>query len=138
MRAAGVILARAVAGQWLYLLLRVYRYWDFPKGLVEAGEDDWEAAQRELQEETGIAPARIALRGRVHFDTEPYAKGKIARYFLASTEHAAVRLPTNPALGRAEHHEFRWSRYDEALELLVPRLQRILVRAHAQVVGAKA
>ena len=39
---------------WLFLMLRAYRNWDFPKGLVESGEDPLAAARREVQEETLI------------------------------------------------------------------------------------
>ena len=36
-----------------YLLLRVFNYWDFPKGEVEAGEDALRAAVPEVKEELG-------------------------------------------------------------------------------------
>ena len=36
------------------LLLRAYRNWDLPKGLVEPGEQPFAAACREVEEETGI------------------------------------------------------------------------------------
>ena len=39
---------------WRVLLLRVYNYWDCPKGVVEAGEDPLVAARREVREETTI------------------------------------------------------------------------------------
>lgn len=35
--------------------------WQFPQGGIDAGEDPWLAAQRELYEETGIAADKIAL-----------------------------------------------------------------------------
>ena len=134
-----MVLARAENAQWRYLLLRVYRYWDFPKGEVEAGEDDWTAAQRELHEDTGIAAAQLTFPwGHRYFDTEPYGRGKIARYFLACSHDAAVQLQPNPTHGRVEHHAFRWLSYPDALTLLVPRLQRILTHAHAQVARTPA
>ncbi|MGH8579780.1 MAG: NUDIX domain-containing protein [Gammaproteobacteria bacterium] len=33
-------------------MLRAYNYWDFPKGTVEPAEDPFEAACREVEEET--------------------------------------------------------------------------------------
>ncbi len=51
---AGVVIVRRVAGKWLYLLLRVYNFWDFPKGVLEAGESGLAAAKREAKEEAGI------------------------------------------------------------------------------------
>src|SRR5207302_1546507 len=47
--------AAAAAAAAEFLLLDYGRYWDYPKGHVESGEDDRAAARRELLEETGIA-----------------------------------------------------------------------------------
>ena len=51
---AGVVVTRRSAGEPRYLLLRVYRYWDFPKGQVEDQEEPLSAARREVREETGL------------------------------------------------------------------------------------
>ena len=48
---AGVIVVRRAPQGWLFLLLRAYRNWDFPKGLVEPGESPLATARRELGEE---------------------------------------------------------------------------------------
>ncbi len=61
-RSAGFVLYRrpAAAGAEVeYLLLDYGRHFDYPKGHVEAGEDDLGAAVRE-REETGIADAAVA------------------------------------------------------------------------------
>ena len=47
---AGVVIARKEDGGWLYLLLRAYNYWDFPKGKVAPGENPLQAACRETEE----------------------------------------------------------------------------------------
>src|SRR5687768_5733671 len=44
-----------------FLLLDNGKFWDYPKGHVEAGEDDLTAALRELREEAGIAAADAEL-----------------------------------------------------------------------------
>src|SRR5207302_6652648 len=51
---AGVVVVRRAAAECLFLLLRAYRNWDFPKGVVEPGEDPLAAARREVREETLI------------------------------------------------------------------------------------
>ena len=51
---AGVVVVRQEQGEWRVLLLRVYNYWDCPKGLVTPGEAPLAAAIREVREETGI------------------------------------------------------------------------------------
>jgi bis(5'-nucleosidyl)-tetraphosphatase len=134
-RAAGCVLVRrGGAPDPRYLLLRVYRYWDFPKGEVEPGEEPLAAAIREVGEETTLGGLRFPW-GEVFRDTPPYAGGKVARYYLAESAGGEVRLPVSPALGRPEHHEFRWLAYPEARALLGDRLRPILDWAHGVVAG---
>ena len=122
---AGVVVVRATADGERVLLLRAYRNWDLPKGGLEAGETPLEAAIREVREETGLYDLEFAW-GEDSIETEPYAGGKVVRFYVARSPAGAVSLPINPALGRAEHHEFRWLPIDSALALTVPRLQRVL------------
>lgn len=127
---AGVVVVRRGADACRYLLLRAYRYWDFPKGLVEPGEPPLEAARREVAEETGLT--RLEFRwGEVWRETPPYGRGKVARYYVAESPEGEVRLPASPELGRPEHDEFRWVTYDEARALLNDRVRAILDWAHA-------
>jgi bis(5'-nucleosidyl)-tetraphosphatase len=108
-----------------FLLLRAYRHWDFPKGMVEPEETPFDAARREVEEETGLATLDFAW-GDVHRDTEPYARGKVARYYLARTAEERVTLTANPATGIREHMEYRWASYGEAEKLVTPRVKLIL------------
>jgi 8-oxo-dGTP pyrophosphatase MutT (NUDIX family) len=58
-------------GEECFLMVRQYRHGlgvvttEFPAGLVEPGEDPWEAGARELREETGYRAGRMTLIGRV-------------------------------------------------------------------------
>lgn len=131
---AGIVITDRLPAARRYLLLRAYRNWGFPKGLLEAGETPFAAAQRETREETGLASLTFPC-GEIYRETPPYS-GKVARYYLAVAPTAALRLPINPALGRPEHHAFRWVSYEEGLALLVPRLQLILTWAHATLEAA--
>ena len=107
---AGVVVVRRAADGWRVLLLRVYNYWDFPKGVVEAGEDPLATARREVREETGIEDLEFRW-GEEFIETEPYSKNKVARYYLATSPADVVKLPVNPELGRPEHHECRWLKF---------------------------
>jgi len=129
---AGVIVVRRDGDTWQYLLLRAFQYWDFPKGIVEAGEKPLEAARREVEEETGLTNLVFAW-GHDFRETPPYGPGKVARYYVAETGQIEVVLPISPELGRPEHHEYRWMSYKEARELLAPRVQPILDWAHALI-----
>ncbi len=116
------------------LVLRAYANWDFPKGLIEAGESELQAAQREVLEETGLSGCEYPF-GDAFIDTLPYAGGKIARYFLAETHEQRVTLPVSAELGRPEHQESRWVTFDEAEELLPPRLAIVLDWARRTIGG---
>jgi len=123
--AAGAVVFRRTDRGVRLLVLRAYRNWDFPKGMIEPGETELDAARRECTEETGLTDLDFPF-GDAHKDTLAYAGGKVARYFLAETGETAVRLPISPELGRAEHHEWRWVSFDEAEDLLPPRLATVL------------
>lgn len=130
---AGVVVVRRVNDEWRFLLLRAFNHWDFPKGMVEAGEEPLAAAIREVQEETLIDDLDFVW-GEDSTQTGPYSNGKIARYYVASTQQAAISLPINPEIGRAEHSEYRWCGYETAVELVSPRVRPVLKWA-ADVLG---
>jgi bis(5'-nucleosidyl)-tetraphosphatase len=122
---AGVVVVRRVDDEWRVLLLRIYDYWDCPKGEIEPGEDPQAAAVREVREETTIDDLEFHW-GEEFVETPPYSKNKVARYYLAGTRAANIELPVNPELGAPEHHEFRWLTFDAAKELAVPRIRAVL------------
>jgi 8-oxo-dGTP pyrophosphatase MutT (NUDIX family) len=132
---AGVVVARETGDGARLLLLRAYKNWDFPKGHVEPGEEPLAAAIREVAEETGIADLDLVW-GTEHCDTEPYANNKVARYFVARTRAADVVLGINPALGRPEHHEYRWVDLTEAFALTPPRLRPVIAWAAGKIMTA--
>jgi bis(5'-nucleosidyl)-tetraphosphatase len=132
---AGVVVARQTAEGWRFLLLRAFNHWDFPKGMVEEGEEPLAAAVREVQEESLIDDLEFSW-GEASTRTGPYSRGKVACYFVAQTRTTEVTLPVNPELGRPEHSEFRWVDYDAALTLVSPRVRPVLHWA-AQVMNLK-
>ena len=124
-RAAGAVVFRRTERGVRLLVLRAYKNWDFPKGLIEPGETELDAAKRETAEETGLTDLDFPF-GDACRDTLAYAGGKVARYFIAETGESEIELPVSPELGRPEHHEWRWVSYDESEELLPPRLGVVL------------
>jgi len=122
---AGVVLVHGVQRQAQVLLLRAYKNWDFPKGMVEPGEEPLDAALREVREETTLENLAFDW-GKEFVETGPYNKGKISRYYLARSKDTEVRLPINPELGMPEHHEARWVVFDEAVSMVAPRLEPVL------------
>ncbi|RRQ20985.1 NUDIX domain-containing protein [Thiohalobacter thiocyanaticus] len=123
---AGVVVVRKAREQRLYLLLRAYNYWDFPKGKLEPEETPLAAAIREVEEESGIRDLCFDW-GEAWIETRPYSRPlKIARYYLARTDTGHIALGVNPELGRPEHHEYRWVTIGQAQRLLTPRVLRVL------------
>ena len=123
---AGIVIVRREGKEWKFLFLRAYRNWDFPKGIVETGEDPLGAAKREVAEETGISDLHFRW-GYIYRETEPYSgRKKMARYYLAETESRHVVFSVNPEISRPEHHEYRWLTYNELLELSPKRLKSIV------------
>ena len=131
---AGVVVLRDTAEGPRFLLLRAYKHWDFPKGMVEPDETPFAAARREVAEETGIEALEFVW-GEVFRETAPYARGKVARYYIARTEREDVALTANPLTGIHEHMEYRWVDIKEALSLVTPRVKHIIDWA-AQVTRA--
>jgi 8-oxo-dGTP pyrophosphatase MutT (NUDIX family) len=134
-RAAGAVVFRRSERGIRVLILRAYNNWDFPKGLIEPGEDALAAAKREVEEETGLAGLEYPF-GDEFKETLPYAGRKVARYYLAETDEAELRLPVSPELGRPEHHEYRWVSFEEAEDLLPPRLAAVLEWAKKTISGS--
>jgi bis(5'-nucleosidyl)-tetraphosphatase len=127
---SGVVVVSLTQRKLKFLLLRAYRNWDFPKGLVEAGEDPISAALREVREETALDDLSFDW-GMVFMDTGPYNRGKIARYYIARSKETHIKLPINPELGKPEHNEARWFDLTKALAIVSPRLQPVVLWAHA-------
>lgn len=130
----GVVIARQTDAGWVTLMLRAFHHWDFPKGIRERGEEAMEAAVREVGEETGITEMSFEWGDRF-FETGPYSRGKIARYFIATTMQKDVEMGISPETGEPEHHEWRWVSFDEAFDLGSPRVRQIVQWAR-QIIGA--
>lgn len=122
---AGVVVARETPEGWRLLLLRAFNHWDFPKGMVEAGEEPLQAAIREVREESLIDDLQFEW-GHDFRETGPYSRGKVARYYVAKTHIAAVTLPVIADLGRPEHNEYRWVDCPTAQKMISPRVVPVL------------
>ena len=113
-RAGGGVVWRHGPGGLEVLLIHRPRYddWSFPKGKVDGGETDEEAALREVEEEVGLrllpGPELVSTRYR-----DSKGRRKIVRYW-------AMELPygeEEPIAGDGVD-EVRWVDFDEAPQYL--------------------
>ena len=128
-RAAGFVLFRTLNRQRQYLLLHHQSgcHWAFPKGRLEPGEAEIEAAIRETFEETSISNLVPVVGFR---ETSSYTvsrngqpRSKTVAYFLAETTQSDVSLST-------EHKAYQWMAFPEAIGLLThDESRRILTDA---------
>jgi 8-oxo-dGTP pyrophosphatase MutT (NUDIX family) len=107
--------------------------WEFPKGAIEEGERERDAAVRELEEETALAPGSYSVfegfreEEHYHFLRGEGADRRLIRkvvvYFLAEWESGEVRISP-------EATRFTWAELPEASRLLrFPEKRRVLARA---------
>jgi bis(5'-nucleosidyl)-tetraphosphatase len=112
-RSAGVIVFHRT-DQLTFLLLDYGKYWDYPKGHLEKGEDDLTAALRELKEETGIDDVQLVpgfAKEIIYFFKHP-KHGLIRKeviFFLATVSSTKVKLSK-------EHVGYTFLPFAEALE----------------------
>jgi bis(5'-nucleosidyl)-tetraphosphatase len=128
-RSAGaVVFSIKYSGNVFFLLLRYSAgHWDFPKGNIEDGEDEVQAACREIREETGIENV-IFLDGfnkKVEYNYRRHRNviHKEVVFFLAKTDSQRVILSN-------EHIAYSWTDFDSALaKLTYMTAKDILVKA---------
>lgn len=122
---SGAVIVRQTPNGFLFLMLRSFNHWDFPKGLVEDGETPLQATVREIAEETTLDDIEFRW-GKDYVETGPYNRDKIARYYVGATCCERIELPVNEELGRPEHSEYRWVTLEVARELTSPRVRDVI------------
>lgn len=119
-----------------YLLLHYADgHWDFPKGKIESGETQQEAAQRELHEETSLT-AQLDSNFEQSFsyiflDQQKKLTQKTVCFFIGKTINSTVQLSD-------EHTDFQWLTYQQALEVLTyDNAKNILKKANKHLLSLK-
>lgn len=100
-------------------------HWDFPKGAVEKGETEQEAARREIREETGlkvetfIADFRKKIEYR--YRRSEGLSHKQVIFFLARADRDDVKISF-------EHSGFEWLTYEQSTRRLTFENARNVLR----------
>ena len=87
--------------------------WQGVAGKIEKGEQSWQAAIRELKEETGLDPLRIFVADHVSKFYETHGD----RINLVPV--FGVEVASDIVLLSSEHSDFKWVDYDSACSYLV-------------------
>ena len=115
---------RWVEGEPHYLVMQrspgeIYEHvWQGVTGKIKPGEAAWQAAIRELKEETGLGPGRMWAVDHVNFFYENATDTlNCIPVFGAEVNRTDIRLSS-------EHRDFRWGPLEEAVELLLWEQQK--------------
>jgi 8-oxo-dGTP pyrophosphatase MutT (NUDIX family) len=127
---AGFIIFRQTPAGPVFLLLDYGKHWDYAKGHLEEGESPWQAAVRELREETGIRQVDRVTKFQqdMHYNFFSPKKGRISKtvtYFLGRTRTEAVTISH-------EHKSHAWLAFEDAMERLTYKNARDLLAAAHQ------
>lgn len=100
-----------------FLLMKHKDRWDLPKGHVDEGETDLQAAFRELEEETGIARPEVELDPDFAFQIQYPVNGK--RYGMEPAKEVLKTLviflgylPREKKIQLTEHPESYWLQWN--------------------------
>jgi bis(5'-nucleosidyl)-tetraphosphatase len=122
-RSAGAIIF-SINSSWdisFLLLQHNAGHWDFAKGNIEYGENESQAALREIREETGIESVHFleGFRVRIEYNykRDRNLVHKEVIYFLARSDSQRVILSN-------EHIGYSWCDFDRSLAKLTYRSAR--------------
>jgi len=123
-RAAGGVVTRPAAAGFEVLVVHRPRYddWSLPKGKVEPGETDEDAARREVEEETGYSCSLGEEQVTVRY-IDRKGRHKQVRYWLMTVSGEVPWAPND------EIDEHRWISAAVAATLLTYEADRQLVRS---------
>lgn len=102
-------------------------YWNFPKGKLEEGERGYDAALREVAEETGIPPRSLQVNrnfkvtDKYVFQRQGQKIFKIVIFFLAQATKPEVKISW-------EHEGYGWFVYREAIKILKHRNIKLILK----------
>jgi bis(5'-nucleosidyl)-tetraphosphatase len=122
-RSAGAIIFSINSSTDVSFLLLQHNagHWDFAKGNIEYGENESQAARREIHEETGIENVHFLEGFRVRVEYYYKREGNLVHkevvFFLARSDSQRVILSN-------EHVGYSWSDFDKSLAKLTYRSAR--------------
>jgi|SRR3989344_656926 len=112
----GIVVVLRDSEDMFLLLQHIAGHWGFPKGHKDGNETIKETALRELKEESGIVDCEIIDSPMISEEyTYEYNKNthhKIVQYLVGFVKNK------NISIQKGEIADYKWAKYDEALEIL--------------------
>ncbi len=127
---------RTTSAGLLFLVLKraktkMYEHiWQGVAGKIEGGETSWEAATRELKEETGLAPLKIFVADHVSkfYETNGDRINLVPVF--------GIEVDSESVIISQEHCDHKWVDLNGALDLLVWRGQKEAIQVvHDMVIS---
>jgi len=131
--AGGVVYRAGPDGPLILMIADRQGRWSFPKGMVDSGEEPPEAAQREVQEETGVEGEVLSLLGETHYffrQGGQLVSKKVYFYLIRAVSRAIT-----PQL--SEVADARWFPAEEALRRSAFPANTELLRKAIQAIEAE-
>ena len=123
---AGGAVFRVDDSRPIFLLLGFRRRnaWCLPKGIIEEGETEVEAAKREVMEETGLKDLSLIKKiGNIHYNFWSRGRNldKTVHFYLFETRQRETTVGE-------EHDMYAWFSFERALEALTYRNEREILK----------
>lgn len=122
-KSCGALVYRKENNKYKLLLVK-HRYgghWCFPKGHVEAGENEMQTALREVMEETGIQiELQEGFRQAVEYFPKPNVKKQVI-YFLGEAQYEEYTMQEE------EIREITWADLDKAYYMVTFKNDKNLI-----------
>lgn len=130
-KSCGALVFRKHGESYDLVLLR-HRFgghWSFPKGHVEAGENERQTAQREVREETGVRIRILdGFRESVEYFPKPGVKKQVV-YFLGEAQNEDL-VPQEEEIS-----EVRWAPLEQSGDLVTFANDKRLIRLAKKRLG---
>ncbi|APO48200.1 NUDIX hydrolase [Paenibacillus xylanexedens] len=126
-KGVAVVLLKKSLDQYRVLMLKragrmLHNEWCYVGGGIEKGEKAWEAALREVHEETGITEVRLYSANQFEQYYSP-----MEDYIYTAPVFVGYVDESQPVRLNHEHTEYQWMTFDEAKEnAALPGIDNIL------------